>query len=105
MSYIYRDPTREDDPYALPYVEVFYARPVVIECDNCGNSIVPWDGTYYNTELECPSCLNPARAGRFAQASTGSYWYWPCFDGCLPDGDPIGAYKTEQEAIDAAQEE
>ena len=28
----------------------------------------------------------------------GFYW-WPCFPGCLPDGDPVGPFKTEQAAI------
>jgi len=33
----------------------------------------------------------------------GWYW-WACFPGCLPDGDPQGPYESEQAAIDAAQE-
>jgi hypothetical protein len=28
----------------------------------------------------------------------GWYW-WSCFPGCLPDGDPIGPFETEQEAM------
>ena len=27
------------------------------------------------------------------------YYWWPCFPGCLPDGDPIGPFETEQDAI------
>ena len=31
-------------------------------------------------------------------------WYWhPCFPGCLPDGDPIGPFETEDEAIEDAR--
>ena len=33
----------------------------------------------------------------------GFYW-WACFPGCMPDGDPMGPFETEQEAIDDAQE-
>lgn len=33
----------------------------------------------------------------------GWYW-WPCFPGCLPDGDPIGPFETEEEAIEDARE-
>ena len=33
--------------------------------------------------------------------SPGFYW-WACFPGCLPDGDPSGPFQTEQEAIDDA---
>jgi len=32
----------------------------------------------------------------------GWYW-WACFPGCLPDGEPSGPFKTEQDAIDDAQ--
>ncbi len=33
---------------------------------------------------------------------TGWYW-WSCFPGCLPDGEPSGPYKTEAEALADAQ--
>ncbi len=40
------------------------------------------------------------------QHTTGAGWYWwPCFPGCLPDGDPIGPFGTEEEAINNAQGE
>lgn len=30
-------------------------------------------------------------------------WYWQaCFPGCLPDGEPSGPFKTEEEAMDDA---
>lgn len=32
----------------------------------------------------------------------GFYW-WSCFPGCLPDGEPIGPFDTEAEAIADAQ--
>ena len=34
----------------------------------------------------------------------GWYW-WACFPGCMPDGDPMGPFATEAEAIADAQEE
>lgn len=34
---------------------------------------------------------------------TGWYW-WPCWPGCLPDGDPMGPYESEREAIEYAQD-
>lgn len=36
-------------------------------------------------------------------AMPGWYW-WACFPGCLPDGDPSGPFKTEQDAINDAQD-
>jgi hypothetical protein len=35
--------------------------------------------------------------------SRGWYW-WPCFPGCLPDGEPIGPFETEAGALVDAQE-
>ena len=90
----------------LPDVEVFYARPVVIECDNCGDSIlngyVPWNGSH-NPNLTCPECMNRATQ-RFPKYSPGGYWYWFCYPGCLPDSDPVGPFRTEELAIENAQE-
>lgn len=41
-----------------------------------------------------------------ARATVGPGWYWwPCFPGCLPDGEASGPFATEQEAIDDAREE
>lgn len=30
--------------------------------------------------------------------SPGFYW-WPCHPGCLPDGEPVGPFDTEAEAM------
>jgi hypothetical protein len=37
------------------------------------------------------------------RCETGWYW-WACFPGCLPDGEPSGPFATEQDAIRDAQE-
>lgn len=73
---IYTDPTRETDPHALPNAEVFFVSSQDIE------ACTP-DGYF---------------------EEPGYYW-WPCFPGCLPDGDPIGPFETEAEAIADAQSE
>jgi hypothetical protein len=104
MPQAYSDPTREAEPFALPDVEVFYARPVVIECGRCGNSVTPWDGEYDNGDIECPMCGDKASTGRFARASTGHYWYWFCFPGCQPDSEPFGPFDTEAGALADAQD-
>lgn len=73
MTQIYGDAGRETDPHALPDVEVFYS-DVDPESDEFTGS----------TEL--------------GLRGYGWYW-WPCFPGCLPDGDPTGPFDTEDEAI------
>ena len=32
----------------------------------------------------------------------GWYW-WPCFPGCLPDGDPIGPFSSSRQAHEDAE--
>ena len=58
------------------------------------------DGLYYvNTD-----CFTPD--GGYLEEDlpklVGFYWQ-ACFPGCLPDGDAIGPFKTEKEAIDSAE--
>jgi len=33
----------------------------------------------------------------------GFYW-WSCFPGCLPDGDPVGPFETFEDALEDAQD-
>jgi len=75
MTRFYSDPSREDETYSLPNCEVFYAEAGELE----------WEGQE-----------EPSEAG---------WHYWYCFPGCMPDSDPIGPFKTEAEAIEAAREE
>jgi hypothetical protein len=78
MTQAYSNPARENDPHALPDVEVWKH-----ECNgDC-------DSTERNDETTC--------------GGPGWYW-WPCFPGCLPDSDPIGPFATEAEALADAQE-
>ena len=73
----YSDPSREDDPHALPDVEVFYRTATALSADGW----LDGDGD-----------------------TMGEGWYWwSCFPGCMPDGDPVGPFPTEAEALSDAQ--
>jgi hypothetical protein len=79
MSQAYSDPSRADDPYALPNVEVF--------------QIFTMEGQETGEDGEDGEPLIPG-------------WYWQaCFPGCLPDGEPIGPFASETEALADAQED
>jgi hypothetical protein len=75
MSQHYSDPKRASDPHALPNIEVFYA--------GAG-------------ELEIEGADEPSEAG---------YYWWACFPGCMPDGDAMGPFPTEAEALADAQDD
>ena len=72
MTQAYSDPSRADDPHALPDVEVFYADA----------------GDLYLDDGQEEAEISPA----------GWYW-WSCFPGCMPDGDAMGPFDTEAEAL------
>ena len=74
MSQVYSNPSREHETYALPDVEVFW--------------------------LDVKSDTKDAEG---ASLPSGWYW-WYCFPGCLPDGEPNGPFETEEAAIKNAQE-
>jgi len=81
MAQAYSDPTREGDPYALPDVEVFFVDALTAN---------------YNRQ-------NADHGDDFTVYDAGWYW-WTCFPGCIPDGDPSGPYGTEAEALADAQD-
>ena len=72
----YSDPSRESDPHALPDIEVFWLNAGEFEFD--------------------------ASQGEEGFNEAGWYW-WSCFPGCLPDGEPNGPFETEEEALADAQ--
>jgi hypothetical protein len=76
---VYSNPERENHPYTLPDVEVFYV-----------------------TEEEAKE-YNNDNAGEEVYAGEGWYW-WSCFPGCLPDSDAFGPFDSEAEAIENAQD-
>jgi hypothetical protein len=84
MSQHYSDPARESDPHALPDVEVFYRTRA--ECNEI--------------DREALAGADPrvVEGGGICGAQPGWYW-WSCFPGCLPDGDPSGPFATEAEAL------
>ncbi len=75
MAQFYTDPSRESDPHALPDAEAFYD---AADGNGVGSDVDPLPGA-------------------------GWYW-WPCFPGCMPDGDPVGPFDTEEQAIKDARE-
>lgn len=80
MSQHYSDPKRADTPYALPDLEVFYVSP-----EQAANRVSRYD------DGSSDDCTEPG------------WYYWACFPGCLPDGDPIGPFTTEDEALEDAR--
>jgi len=91
MSQFYFDPSREDEEHALPDAETFQADH--FDCADCGSfSLEP--------ELICHECGSKFKR---TQPDGIGWFYWACFPGCLPDGDPVGPFTTEDEALEDAR--
>ena len=84
MGQFYFDPSRESDPHTLPDAETFHISAKEIESG-------AWDLWFLTDEEE--------------SITNSGWYYWACFPGCLPDGDPIGPFDTEAEALADAREE
>lgn len=86
----YSDPKRENGPHALPDIEVFHIgereRADICEMNGEIHTQQP------STRIPCEDC-----------PESGWYW-WSCSPGCLPDGDAIGPFATEAEALADAQD-
>ena len=102
MSQAYSDPTRADDPHALPDVEVFHVgvREFVdaVEAD---------DDTWMHQmaiDLDPSPFTNSLDRHYIDCSSLGGWYWWACFPGCMPDSDPIGPFQTEAEALEDAQD-
>lgn len=37
--------------------------------------------------------------GKYGHNYEGGWYWWPCFPGCLPDGEPTGPFESEDEAV------
>lgn len=103
--YIYSNPERQNDTYALPDVEVFQL--------TAEEAALLWEGMIYDYQKMHEFRLASMNRQVFAKmieriiednGITGGWFYRFCFPGCLPESDPIGPYKTAAAATKAAQD-
>jgi hypothetical protein len=81
----YSNPKRQQDPYSLPDVEIFW----VVK----GEWGYTPDGDRCDMTSPCSRCRDGC-----TPCAEGYYW-WYCFPGCLPDSEPHGAFPTEELAL------
>lgn len=105
MSQHYSDPSRANDPHALPDVEVFQLTAVEVaelQADDL------WD--YMSRREFRLASMNSATRARMLDKMveelgiTGGWFWQTCFPGCLPDGYPMGPFETHAAAVADAQD-
>lgn len=107
MAQAYSDPSRETDPHALPDIEVFEMTAAEVAVS----------GNYEDEIFELMKQPRYRLAGMNSrdrerlidaliaqEGITGGWYWWSCFPGCLPDGEPMGPFATQAEALADAQE-
>lgn len=101
MTQHYTNPSRADQPRTLPDCETFHWGPE----DFIGADEDSYVGHYMREALGCEQNeADPSEIEEAAKDLTG--WYvWACFPGCMPDSDPWGPYKTEEEALEGWREQ
>lgn len=85
MTLHYLDPNDAEDPFRVPYLEIFYMDQEEI------NKLVQEDGE-----------ASPFADDEGTPLPAGWY-YWIAMPGCLPEGDPYGPYESENEALQEAR--
>jgi hypothetical protein len=81
------DDTRENEPQALPNVDVFAVSQLEI---NYNIANLDHAGKHDHQAWPCWPCCTIVQAG---------WYWWSCFPGCMPDGEPFGPFVTEADAI------
>ena len=100
MARFYSDPSRERETWALPNFEAFE-----VKADEFSAAFVSNDGTWMadNMASELDGYAPDEDISGRAQELAGWY-YWPCFPGCMPDGDATGPFESEEAAIADARD-
>jgi hypothetical protein len=99
----YSNPERENDPHALPDIEVFEltaAEAVEQDEDLMWQALKQFPLASMNSrEREKAIAWAVEESG-----TTGGWFWWYCFPGCLPEGPAIGPFKTRKQALADARE-
>jgi hypothetical protein len=107
MSYHYSNPNRENDPHALPNVEVFTGYSLICGAAGCGAESVTSPDYYGTLQDTCPECGEPygAAVANARRINEGPHWFYAFgFPGCLWDSDPVGPFGSESAALADAME-
>lgn len=101
----YSNPDREDDPHALPDVEIFQL--TATEAAEQDEELI-WE-YMKRPEFRLASMNSKVREQMLdaivaENGITGGWYWWTCFPGCMPDSSAFGPYATAAEAKQDAQD-
>jgi hypothetical protein len=104
MPQAYSDPEREDDPHALPDLEIFQltAREAAEQDEDMVHKYLR------RHEFRLATMNSRTRDAMFdamisEENIKGGWFYWFCFPGCLPDSAAIGPFDSYDAALKDAR--
>ena len=104
MPYVYSNPERERDTYALPDVEVFHmTAEEVAEMDD--DMVRDYLQRFPLATMNGRERERMVAAMGEEEGITGGWFYAYGLPGCLHDSWPFGPFPTYAAAVEAAQEE
>jgi hypothetical protein len=106
MSQHYSNPERENNPHALPDIEIFEL--TAPEAAGLDDDLV-WE-YMKRREFRLANMSSRVREKMLdaiveEQGITGGWFWQSCLPGCLPDGDPVGPFASRKEALTDAQQQ
>ena len=103
MPFIYSNPAREGDVWALPDVQVFEMTPEDVAQED-GDLMREYLKRFPLAAMNSREHEKMLAAMVEEEGITGGWTWWSCFPGCLPDSGPMGIYATREEAEAAARD-
>jgi hypothetical protein len=101
----YSDPSRTNDPHALPDCEVFQ-----LTATEVASGMEDEIHEYLKRPTYRLATMNSKAREQLLDAMVedleikGGWFYWFCFPGSLPDSEPMGPFDTKDEAISDARQ-
>ena len=89
----------EDGANEYGSFRVFETQITDLEC-RCGNYEVPGP-LGISDSPDCPSCGKTPIS--YTNTDKRKFWWWACFPGCMPDGEPMGPFDSYDEALKDAR--
>lgn len=101
---VYSNPERETEDTALPDIEVFQLTAAEVAA-TMEEEIAEFSKRHEFRLAGMSGRVRDAMLDAMVSELeiTGGWFWQSCFPGCLPDGEPVGPFKTWQEAKADAQ--
>lgn len=114
MAYHYSNPRRAGETHARPNIEVFYMGPDEFNVDDYGTWMNEYlvrdlnergiDVAIYQDDADPEATEEDWQILHDVKQDLRGWYWWSCTPGCRPDGDAMGPFDSEAEALADARD-